>query len=226
MTAVGAPVGARRLAPGATGIFSRHCNRPYILYGSVTFVDVATHMTEDVHTTLLGRSVSFDFSGPWSSYMLVFTRLLVGWWMVHAGIEKLANLWYGPAEAFDASGWLLHGTAGAPGWLHGFLVWSANTGWLLAITNVAIPVGELLIGLGVMLGVLTRLASFFGAFLLFFFYLGSADFANGYVNGNLLGIVLFMQLIVFGAGRVWGFAPLIERTALVENNPWMRYLLG
>jgi len=183
-------------------------------------------MVDTLETTLLGRPVRFELSGPWTSYMVVFTRLLVGWWFVYAGLEKYANLWYAPAEAFDASGWLLHGTAGAPGWLHGFLVWAGSTGWLLAATNYAIPLGELLIGLGVLFGFATRLAAFFGAFLLFFFYLGSADFTNGYVNGNLLGIILFMQLIVFGAGRIWGVDGYLERTGFVRNHPWTRYLLG
>lgn len=183
-------------------------------------------MAENVQARLFGRDVSFGVSGPWSSYTILFTRLVVGWWMVHAGLEKYANLWYGGAEAFDAGGWLLHGTGAAPGWLHGFLAWAANTGWLLAFTNFMIPLGELLIGLGVLFGVLTRLASFFGAFLLFFFYLGSAGFANGYVDGDLLGILLFMQLIVFGAGRIWGGDAYLEQTAFVEKRPWMRYLLG
>ncbi|MGA9399788.1 DoxX family membrane protein [Haladaptatus sp.] len=183
-------------------------------------------MVENVNTSLLGREVSFDFSGPWSSYVIVLTRLLVGWWFTAAGLEKFANLWYGPAESFDASGWLVHGTTAAPGWLHGFLVWAGNTGWLLAFANVMIPLGELLIGLGVLFGVLTRLASFFGAFLLFFFYLGGADFANGYVTGELLGILLFMQLIVFGAGRIWGLDAIIEGTDFVNDHTWMRYLLG
>ncbi|WP_246983322.1 hypothetical protein [Halorientalis marina] len=58
-----------------------------------------------------------------------------------------------------------------------------------------------------------------------------ADFGNeawrrGFVNGELLGLVLFITAIVVGAGRVWGLDQYLERTTLVESNPWLRYLLG
>jgi thiosulfate dehydrogenase [quinone] large subunit len=58
-----------------------------------------------------------------------------------------------------------------------------------------------------------------------------ADFGNeawrrGFVNGELLGLVLFITVIVVGAGRVWGLDQYLERTTFVESNPWLRYLLG
>ncbi|GGM60454.1 thiosulfate dehydrogenase [quinone] large subunit [Halarchaeum rubridurum] len=162
----------------------------------------------------------------WQGYVLLLTRLLLGWWMLHAGLEKFAYLWDAGARPFAASQWLLAGTTAAPGWLHGFLAWVGHTPLLLAFTNVAIPVGEVLIGLGVLLGAFTRLASFCGAFLAAIFYLSSVGFAGTYVTGELLRVVLFAQLIVFGAGRIRGVDALLERTALVEHRPWLRALLG
>jgi len=183
-------------------------------------------MVETIDTTRFGRPVATDFSGPWSSYVMVFSRVVVGWWLLAAGLEKLSTLWYGPSRPFSAAGWLVHGTTAAPGWLHAFLAWVGTTGWILGFTNVAIPLGEFLIGLGLLFGAFTRLASFFGAFLMFFFYLGGAAFANGYVTGDLLGILVFMQLIVFGAGRIWGVDAVLERTDFVTDHAWTRYLLG
>jgi len=42
----------------------------------------------------------------------------------------------------------------------------------------------------------------------------------------LMGLVLFVTIIVFGAGRVWGVDSYLETTDLVGNRPWLRYLLG
>ncbi|GGN09830.1 TQO small subunit DoxD [Halarchaeum nitratireducens] len=165
-------------------------------------------------------------AGSWTGYVILLTRLLLGWWMLHAGLAKFAFLWDAGAKPFAASQWLVAGTTAAPGWLHGFLAWAANTPFLLAATNVAIPVGEVLIGLGVLIGAFTRLAAFFGAFLAAVFYLSTVGYAGTYVTGELLRIVLFAQLIAFGAGRVWGVDAVLERTALVENHPRLRALLG
>ncbi|MFB6302440.1 MAG: hypothetical protein ABEH78_06220 [Haloferacaceae archaeon] len=97
---------------------------------------------------------------------------------------------------------------------------------MLTVANVMIPLGETLIGLGLIVGCLVRLASFFGAFLLLFFYFGNAAFDHGYVNGDLFGLLLFVSMIVRGAGRVYGIDAVLERTGVVENHPRLRYLLG
>jgi thiosulfate dehydrogenase [quinone] large subunit len=52
-----------------------------------------------------------------------------------------------------------------------------------------IPVGETLIGLGLIVGGLVRLASFFGGVLMVFFYLGNASWSHGFVNGDLMGLL-------------------------------------
>ena len=89
-----------------------------------------------------------------------------------------------------------------------------------------IPLGELLIGLGLMLGVLVRLASFWGAFLMVFFYLGNADWAHGYVNGDLFGFLMFVLVGTLAAGRIMGLDAMIERLAFVRQHPALKYLLG
>lgn len=170
-------------------------------------------------TTLFGRPTRIDLSGPWAAYWILFMRLIVGGWFLHAGLDKIV-------VPFDGAGWMRFATEGGTPWVHAFLVWAANDPTLLAITNFMIPWGELLIGVGLIVGGLVRLASFFGVFLMLFFYLGGADWGHGFINGNLLGLVLFITLMVFGAGRVWGLDEYLEDTALVRNNPKLRYLLG
>lgn len=192
-------------------------------------------MTHEVQTRLFRRKVDFGFSGPWMAYWTVFLRLVVGWWFLHAGLTKYA--WYPGGEAFSSKGWLAGqfpmGPEGPmvavarPDWLRAFFDIAVSSATLLAISDFMIPFGEVLIGLGLIVGGFVRLASFFGALLLFFFYFGNpGDLAHGFVNGNLLGIFLFIGMIVWGAGRVYGLDAILERTTIVKNHPRMRYLLG
>ena len=45
-----------------------------------------------------------------------------------------------------------------------------------------------------------------------FFYLGNAAWSHGFVNGDLMGLLLFVTLGILGAGRVLGLDALLERT--------------
>lgn len=174
-----------------------------------------TQRTVDV----LGEEREFEYADGAAGYLLVGLRLVVGYWFLHAGWTKFAFV---AGEPFDAGGFLAN--AGGP--LAGFFALAAETPWLLEFTNLAIPIGEFLIGLGLILGALTRLAAFFGGFLMVMFYLGNADWAHGYVNGDLLGFLMFVIVGVFAAGRILGVDAALEETAAVRRRPWLRYLLG
>jgi thiosulfate dehydrogenase [quinone] large subunit len=180
---------------------------------------MATTRTTQATTDWFGNAIKFDYAEGVAGYVTVLVRLVTGWWFFHAGLGKLTA-----AEPFDAAGWLVQGTQGAP--IHGFLAWVGQTPLLLEFTNVVVPVGETLIGLGLLVGALTRLAAFFGGFLMTFFYLGNADWAHGYVNGDLFGLLLFAIVGVFAAGRIFGVDAILEKTEFVQNRPRLRYLLG
>lgn len=179
-------------------------------------------MSYTIHTRTFGREVEFEYPSSLLGYWTVFLRLIVGYWFLSAGLEKYA--WFPGGEAFNAAGWMAGATQGTV--VHGFLAWAAANPTMLAFTNVAIPLGETLIGLGVLLGAFLRLAAFFGVVLTTFFYLGNADFANGFVNGDLFGILLFATLMVWAAGRIYGVDRYLEATAFVQRNRWLRWLLG
>lgn len=164
--------------------------------------------------------VEFDLNGTLAGYWAAALRVVTGYWFLHAGVTKFAFV---AGEPFDASGWLLNATGASP--IHGFFVWAANTPWLLEFTNVAIPVGETLIGLGLLVGGLVRLAAFFGGVLMTFFYLGNAAWSHGFVNGDLMGLLLFVTLGILGAGRVLGLDALLERTD-VGSTRAAKFLLG
>jgi thiosulfate dehydrogenase [quinone] large subunit len=164
--------------------------------------------------------VESDLQGTLAGYWVVVLRLVTGWWFFHAGITKFAFI---AGEPFSAQGYLANAPAASP--IQGFFMWAAGTPWLLEFTNFMIPVGETLIGLGLVAGALVRLASFFGGVLMVFFYLGNADWAHGLVNGDLMGLMLFVTLGVLGAGRVLGLDAILEKTELGKKRI-AKYLLG
>ena len=173
-----------------------------------------------VNTRLLGRDVSFTISQPWLAYWLVIMRLVGGWWMLHAGLDKLVN-W-----PFDAS-WFVGGAAAGTSIGPFVTLFSGGAG--LAFTNVAVPVGQFLIGLGLVLGAFTRTAAFFGAFMMMFFYFINGEtggWAHGVVTGELLGIVIFGMIATLGAGRVLGVDAYLQDTGFVRNHPRLQYLIG
>jgi len=177
-------------------------------------------MTETIETRLLGRTVSFDLSGPWLAYWLVIMRVVAGWWLLHAGLDKLMN-W-----PFDAS-WFVGGQAA--GTSLGPFVTMFGDGIGLAFTNAAVPIGQFLIGLGLIVGALTRTAAFFGAFLMMFFYFINGEtggWSHGLVTGELLGIVIFGMIATLGAGRVLGVDAYLERSGYVDRYPRLRYFIG
>jgi thiosulfate dehydrogenase [quinone] large subunit len=169
---------------------------------------------------MLGQDVSFNVSQPWLSFWLVIMRLIAGWWLLHAGLDKLAN-W-----PFDAS-WFVGGAAAGTSLGPFVTMFSGGVG--LAFTNVAVPVGQLLIGLGLVLGGLTRMAAFFGAFQMMFFYFINGEtggWAHGVVTGELLGILIFGMIATLGAGRVLGVDAYLTDTAFFQNHPRLQYLIG
>lgn len=169
-------------------------------------------------TNPLAGEFELELSGPLTGYWLAFLRIVTGWWFFHAGFTKLLEnglaYSYGPIYLQG-----MEGTALGP-----LPVWMGNNlGWFI---EAMVPLGELLIGLGLLFGVLVRLASFFGAFFMVLFWVGNADFAHGVVNGDLMGLLLFITMMVFATGRYYGLDAIIEKMEFVKQRPKLRYLLG
>lgn len=174
--------------------------------------------TATVDTRLFGREVAYSFDGPWGSYWLVLLRVIAGWWFLNAGLHKIVA----EGAVYDTTGWLEFGTQGSI--LHPMFEWFAVNAAI--VPNVLVPWGQVAIGLGLLLGVLTRLAAANGALLGGFFYLGNQGWENGFVNGELFGVLIFVGLALFGAGRIYGVDGYLETTEFVDRHPRMRYLMG
>ena len=174
--------------------------------------------TKQMETNVLGGDTALGFDSSWGAYWIAFLRMITGWWFFHAGVSKLLtdglNYTYGPAYLTTMGDTSIGPVA----------VWMGNNlAWLI---KPGVPLFETLIGLALMVGVLTRLASFGGVFFMALFWVGNAGFGHGVVNGDFMGMLLFMTMIVLAAGRYYGLDAYIEKTEFVSNHPRLRYLLG
>jgi thiosulfate dehydrogenase [quinone] large subunit len=81
----------------------------------------------------------------------------------------------------------------------------------------------LLIGLGLLTGVMTRLAAVGGIVWLAVFYLGTAIWPenNPFVDEHVIYAVVLIALIFANAGRYWGLGKVWQRLDAVKNR---RYL--
>ena len=153
-----------------------------------------------------------------TAYWLAVLRIVTGWWFFHAGVTKLLEdglaYSYGPAYLQEMTGTAL---GPIPVWMGNNLAWLIEPG---------VPLFETLIGLALVFGALTRLASFGGAVFMLLFWIGNADFSHGLVNGDLMGLLLFVTMMVLATGRYYGLDAIVERTDFVEQRPRLRYLLG
>ena len=155
-----------------------------------------------------------------SAWFVLALRLMMGYAFLSSGVDKLLS------GSFAAGGYLgnVASTNGNP--LEAMFAWMANTPWFLDLVNVAVPWGEALIGVALLLGAVTRLAAFFGAFMMLLFYFGNWSVQHGYVNGDFAYMLFFLAVAAFGAGRILGLDARLEELDLVERNGWLRYLLG
>ena len=161
-----------------------------------------------------------------SAWFVLALRLMIGYAFLYSGFTKLTA-----AEPFDAGGYLTHVAAANGNPLAGVFAWMGSTPWFVEFANVAVPWGEVLIGLGLIVGALVRLAAFFGALMMLMFYFGNWDMAHGFINGDFAYMLVFLAVAAFGAGRILGLDALIEQyeidgTPLVEKYPRLEYVLG
>ncbi|AGB16240.1 putative membrane protein [Halovivax ruber XH-70] len=157
-----------------------------------------------------------------SVWFILALRLMMGLAFFQSGIEKVL------AGDFSAGGYLGSRQAGPAADLFTSM---AEVGWFVEFVNVAVPWGEVLIGLGLLFGAFTRLAAFWGAFMMLMFYLGNWSVDHGYINGDFAYMLVFLSVAAFGAGRILGLDAYIESydvggQPLIERYPALRYILG
>ncbi len=127
--------------------------------------------------------------------LLLLIRLYVGWQWLQAGIEKITNQAWVGSKAGTAVGGFLMGALSKTSGEH------PNVQWWYAefIKNFALPnkvlfsylvsYGELLVGVALIIGALTPVAAFFGAFMNFNYLFAGTVSTNPVL---LLGEIVLM----------------------------------
>jgi len=139
------------------------------------------------------------------TFILVTLRVLMGWYFLYEGIVKIAN------PDWSSFGYLMDSKGPVAGMFHAM---AANANVVVAADWLNMW-GLALIGIGLILGIFSRLAAFFGILLLVFYYLSHPPLASLtyvmpqegtylIVNKTLIEIFAMAVLLVFPTGHIAG----------------------
>ena len=151
---------------------------------------------------------------------VVALRLLIGWHFLYEGLSKLT------APAWSAKGFLLQ----SRGPTAELFRWMAADPERLELVNQLNMWGLTLIGLGLILGCFTRLASASGILVVLLFYLCNPPFVGYFysiptegsyliVNKNLVELAALAVILVTGSGLVMGLDRIIHGLLGKRDRP-------
>ncbi|TFH22610.1 MAG: DoxX family membrane protein, partial [Bacteroidia bacterium] len=145
--------------------------------------------------------------------VMTILRVAIGWHLLYEGLTKLLN------PDWTAAGYLQSATGPLAGMFQGM----AENVTLLALVNVLNTWGLLLIGLGLFLGLFTRISQVAGMALLLLYYLSHPPvfsepgfFREGsyfIISKDLLEILALLVLMFFPTGQFLGLDGLLSRMA-------------
>lgn len=161
---------------------------------------------------------------------IAILRIGVGIIFLWAGLEKVMA-----PEAFSAAGFLEFGTGGSLGWpfvtepvaegtvvvynpTHDFWVAIGGNETAMSVINVLVPYGQIGIGVGLILGLLTRFSAAMGTLMMLFFFIAAWDFEFGIVNQHLTYALVTAFLGLIGAGNYYG----LDRAVGESVGGWAR----
>ncbi len=145
-------------------------------------------------------------------YALAILRIAIGWHFLFEGISKLFTPGWTSADYLFLSNWIFAG----------FFHWIAGNAGILTAVDFMVTWGLILIGLGLFLGLLDRIASIAGMTLIILFWLANPpltalDFGVPHegnyliVDKNLVEFFALLVLCLFPTGRYLGLDHLIYR---------------
>jgi len=146
----------------------------------------------------------------WQLTSLVFLRVTIGWNFLYEGLAKLTDPDWSAMGYLMDSKWIFSGI---------FQAMAANQS-VLSVIDFLNVWGLILIGIGLILGVLTRIAAVAGIILLAFYYLSHPPLAGlryaipsegNYliINKTLIQLIAVWALYLFPTGRIIGIDRLI-----------------
>ena len=141
-----------------------------------------------------------------TSVSSIMLRLMLGWYMFFAGIEKVMN------TEWSASGFLMHAKT-----FPAFYAWfgsEANAWWI----NPLNAWGIFLVGVALLLGVGIRFASILGATLMILYYFPHNVFPtvpHGFiVEEHIINAVAFIFIAFYLPAHKFGLADKLRKTFL------------
>ncbi len=156
--------------------------------------------------------ISDTFKNRFLPALLAVLRIVIGWHFLYEGLIKLLNPAWSARQFLEGSRWIF-------GDLFRWMA-SGDTGmWIIDAANAY---GLTLIGIALILGLFTRLASWSGVLLLFMYYLAYPPF-GGYsygaisegnyliVNKNLVELFALILLAMTQSGQFFGLDKLRNR---------------
>ena len=154
----------------------------------------------------------------WSMIAITVLRVLVGWHFLYEGIAKITS------SSWSAAGYLRQ----ARGPAAGIFKWLANEPNLLAYADQITMWGLTLVGILLVLGLFTRLASLGGIGFILLFYLCNPPFVGYFysiptegsyliVNKNLVELGALLVILVSGSGRFAGLDRIVH--GLLARRP-------
>lgn len=151
------------------------------------------------------------YSNP-QLWMLVVLRVAIGWHLLYEGVVKVMN------PNWSSVGYLMD----SKGWFAGIFQDIASNPGLLQVADFLNMWGLILIGLGLILGLFTRVSIIGGIALLALYYLSHPPLINAnyaipsegnymFVNKNLIEMLTLAVLLLFPTGQIIGIDRYIFR---------------
>jgi thiosulfate dehydrogenase [quinone] large subunit len=143
--------------------------------------------------------------------MFLVLRIVLGGVMLEAGLNKLLS------GNFTISGYVSHGSGP-------FASWFTNLATASSALSSIVIWGELLVGVALILGVLLRFGSFWGAIMMVLYYLPYLPPQNGWISQQIIYMLVFITIMFSGSGYFLG----IDKLAITLEKKWsgLRLLLG
>jgi len=141
----------------------------------------------------------------------VALRFTIGWHFFYEGIAKLTNAYWTSAGYLE----------GSQGFMSDWFLGLASNPGTLGIVDALNVWGLILVGLGLMLGALTRTATVFGILMLLLYYLAAPPWPGlvyalptegSYliINKNIIELCALFVTLFFASGHIIGLDRLIH----------------
>jgi thiosulfate dehydrogenase [quinone] large subunit len=187
--------------------------------------------THELDAEIFGRKAHFEYSEHWIGYALVSLRVVMGWVLLPGGLTQLVTYLDGnPGNNWTAAGFLQGAIPPGNPFTGLFASMAGNP-----IIDILVMWGLTLTGIGLIIGAAVRWNAFWGAVMMMMFWAASLTgglfaglpVAHGWVvDDHLVYALLLFGLGAIGSGRILGLDARLEKTAIVQNNRWLRLILG